>query len=114
MMEEALAHYRCAGDDGTYVTVVDYRHVAIEQGAAGTTGVRHRPGARRLALTTGEAVRYIDARTFEVVVSGELLRRLDWDQAGRRQNSTWKRRSEESRVGQECVSTCRSRWLPLS
>src|SRR3546814_4719950 len=46
MMEEALAHYRCAGDDGTYVTVVDYRHVAIEQGAAGTTGVRHRPGAR--------------------------------------------------------------------
>ncbi len=74
MMEEALARYRCAGDDGTYVTVVDYRHVAIE---AGATGVRRRPGARRLALTTGEAVRYIDAQTFEIVASGELLRRLD-------------------------------------
>lgn len=73
-MEEALAHYRCAGDDGTYVTVVEHRHVAIEKGPA---GVRHRPGARRLALTTGEAVRYIDAQTFEVVASGELLRRLD-------------------------------------
>ncbi|MCM8730426.1 hypothetical protein ACFO8O_05520 [Hephaestia sp. GCM10023244] len=73
-MEEALAHYRCASDDGTYVTVVDYRHVAIETGPA---GVRYRPGARRLALTTGEAVRYIDARTFEIVASGELIRRLD-------------------------------------
>ncbi|RIA43927.1 hypothetical protein DFR49_2160 [Hephaestia caeni] len=78
-MEEALAHYRCAGDDGTYVTVVDYRHVAIENVAieTGATGVRRRPGARRLALTTGEPVRYIDAQTFEVIASGELLRRLD-------------------------------------
>src|SRR3546814_15255856 len=24
----------------------------------------------------------------------------------------WKRRSEERRVGKECVSTCRSRWSP--
>src|SRR3546814_13162428 len=27
-------------------------------------------------------------------------------------NSTIKRRSEERRVGKECVSTCRSRWSP--
>src|SRR3546814_15477740 len=25
---------------------------------------------------------------------------------------TWKGRSEERRVGKECVSTCRSRWSP--
>src|SRR3546814_6203150 len=25
---------------------------------------------------------------------------------------TYRERSEESRVGQECVSTCRSRWSP--
>src|SRR3546814_18034217 len=27
-------------------------------------------------------------------------------------SSNWSRRSEERRVGKECVSTCRSRWSP--
>src|SRR3546814_16632424 len=26
----------------------------------------------------------------------------------------WKKRSEERRVGKECVSTCRSRWSPYN
>src|SRR3546814_5706894 len=29
-----------------------------------------------------------------------------------RQRRFWRRRSEERRVGKECVSTCRSRWSP--
>src|SRR3546814_16221008 len=32
---------------------------------------------------------------------------MDWSHAGRLGN-----RSEERRVGKECVSTCRSRWSP--
>src|SRR3546814_7574351 len=34
----------------------------------------------------------------------------DWEQLGDRLEQS--ERSEERRVGQECVSTCRSRWSP--
>lgn len=71
-MEEELSRHRCTGDDGAAVTVIEYRHVDVTSGASGT---RTYPGARRLMLSTGEAVRYIDSETFEVIASGELLRR---------------------------------------
>jgi hypothetical protein len=38
--------------------------------------MRSFPGARRLMLSTGEVVRYIDPETYEVVMSGELIRRI--------------------------------------
>ncbi len=61
-------------EDHSIVTVIEYQHVAAPvPGAA----ARHYPGARRLALASGAAVRYIDARTFEVIDGGELLRRID-------------------------------------
>jgi hypothetical protein len=71
-LEEALSRHRCVGDDGAILTVIEYRHVETILGASGT---RIYPGARRLALSSGEAVRYIDRETFEVIGSGELLRR---------------------------------------
>jgi len=71
-VEEERSRHRCTGDDGASVTVIEYRHAATIPAASGT---RIYPGARRLALSTGEAVRYIDAETFEVIASGELLRR---------------------------------------
>lgn len=71
-MEEEHSRHRCTGDDGASVTVVEYRHVEVIPGASGT---RIYPGARRHALTTGQSVRYIDKDTFEVIGSGELLRR---------------------------------------
>lgn len=70
---EELGRYRCVGDDGTRLTVVEYRYVHVTRDKSGT---RRHLGARQLALETGEAVRYIDAETFEVIDSGELLRRL--------------------------------------
>jgi hypothetical protein len=71
-MEETFAEYACEGDDGASVTVIEYRHV---QRIGSASGPRLYPGARRLALSTGEPVRYIDGATFEVIDSGELLRR---------------------------------------
>lgn len=73
-MEEELARWRCLGDDGTRLVVVERRHVRTAQGE---TGPRRQIGARRLELEDGTPVRYIDAGTFEVVGTGELLRRLD-------------------------------------
>src|SRR3546814_16230295 len=40
----------------------------------------------------------------------ELLHRLD--DAANRHPGYFAKRSEERRVGKECVSTCRSRWSP--
>ena len=71
-MTEELARYRCAGDDGTPLIVVEYRHI-FTSSEGGKTRRHH--GARWLALLDGEPVRHIDGETFEVVASGEMLRR---------------------------------------
>ena len=71
-MEEEIAWYRCIGDDDTPLVVLEY---AFTSRARTQTGSRSYPGARRLVLSTGEPVRYIDASTFEVIGTGELLRR---------------------------------------
>ncbi|MEZ0243878.1 MAG: hypothetical protein ACAH11_10920 [Sphingomonas sp.] len=73
---EEMARHRCLGDDGTPLIVVEYRHM-FTSSDGGT--VRRHPGARWLALLDGEPVRPIDATTFEVVASGEMLRREGGD-----------------------------------
>lgn len=72
--EEERARYRCLGDDASPLTVIEFQRFATVETPA---GVRRQPGTRWLALGTGGAVRYIDARTFEVVDTGELLQRID-------------------------------------
>ena len=67
-----MGRYRCTGDDGTALTVVEYRYIFTTDGEA---GVRRHPGSAWLSLLDGEPVRYVDAETFEVTGSGELLRR---------------------------------------
>src|SRR3546814_17410271 len=48
----------------------------------------------------------------EVVFSNEIATFLTFDQEHHRVAIVNMPRSEESRVGKECVSTCRSRWSP--
>jgi len=69
-MIEELARHRCAGDDGTPLFVVEHRHVFTSQGGAGP---RQHRGAAWATLLNGEPVRYVDAQTFEVIATGELL-----------------------------------------
>ena len=73
-MEKEIAWWRCRTEDESLVTVIEYQHVADPAPGA---SARHYPGARRLALSTGEVARYIDASTFELVETGEMLRRID-------------------------------------
>src|SRR3546814_3911195 len=49
---------------------------------------------------------------FEHALCGEELARGRVRQMGRGDQGFGRRRSEERRVGKECVSTCRSRWSP--
>lgn len=71
-MEQEVERIKCVGDDASQLTIIEFRYTAV---LPGSRGIRILPGARRLALSTGEAVRYIDRDTFEVVCTGELLRR---------------------------------------
>ena len=73
-MEKEFARYRCEGDDGSPITVLEFHHFDRVETEAGR---RRYPGAQRLALSTGEPVRYIDPASFEVIGTGELLRRCD-------------------------------------
>jgi hypothetical protein len=70
---EELARYRCVGDDGTRIAVVEYRYVHMARDSVGT---RRHLGATKLTLETGEPVRYIDPDRFEVIESGEMIRKL--------------------------------------
>jgi hypothetical protein len=74
-MIEEVARHRCTGGDGTPLCVVERRHVFTSQGE---TGTHHHRGAVRATLLDGEPVRYIDARTFEVAATGELLVHDTW------------------------------------
>lgn len=71
-MIEELARYRCEGDDGAAMTVIEHCHVFT---TTSDDKVRRQRGAAWLSLLGGEPVRYIDPTTFEVIRSGELLRR---------------------------------------
>src|SRR3546814_16332534 len=52
------------------------------------------------------------ATTEELAMLGRLMRALGSENVDFRLRGIDPARSEERRVGKECVSTCRSRWTP--
>src|SRR3546814_1831784 len=73
---EELARYKCLGDDGSNVVVVEYRYVHNSHAENGSP--RRYPGARHLILTTGEPVRYVDARSEEHTSELQSLMRISY------------------------------------
>lgn len=69
---EERARYRCVDDDGTPLIVVEYRHCQIQRGGGRT---RFHKGATWLSLLNGDAVRYLDPKSFEVIATGEVIMR---------------------------------------
>jgi hypothetical protein len=69
-MIEELARHRCIGCSGKPLFVVEHRHVFTTHGGAGT---RHHRGVAWATLLNGEPVRHINAQTFEIIATGELL-----------------------------------------
>jgi hypothetical protein len=72
MMERELSRTRCLGDDGSPLVVIEYQHVERRRT---DSGERSYPGARRWALAGGEPVRPLGDGIWEVVATGEMLRR---------------------------------------
>ncbi len=71
--QEILNQFRVIGEDGSWLTVFDLRHHGEIETARGS---RRLIGSRRFELSTGEAVRPLGLDLFEVVATGELLRRV--------------------------------------
>src|SRR3546814_18817148 len=68
----------------------------------------HKPSVRRFAAQFGQSQPLL---TFLPRESGELLDGFRWSHLFvYRSKALLYSRSEERRVGKECVSTCRSRW----
>ena len=74
ILREEIGRYRCSGDDETPLVVIEYRLIELEESYG---AVRRRLGPREVRLQFGEELRLIDARTFEVPTTGELIRRID-------------------------------------
>lgn len=72
-MREELSRYACMAADQTPCVVVEYRHIFMVGEA---DNVRRHHGSIWLALEDGEPVRLIDEQQFEVVATGEKIRRL--------------------------------------
>src|SRR3546814_5754770 len=62
--------------------------------------------------TTALVHRFYDVWEGRVLVGGRDVRRVTQASLGRHIAMVLQERSEERRVGKECVSTCRSRWSP--
>lgn len=71
-MEREVSRTRCVGDDGSPLVVIEYQHI---ERRSTDTGGRIYPGARRLALASGEPVRSLGDGIWEAIETGEVLRR---------------------------------------
>jgi hypothetical protein len=71
-LEREISRTRCVGDDGSPLVVIEYQHVQRHQTGSGE---RSYPGARRWVLAGGEPVRPLGDGIWEVIATGEVLRR---------------------------------------
>src|SRR3546814_5217232 len=97
-------HTRCASVTGVQTCALPI--CALDAVVGSITG----------ALKAGESVNLIGFGTFDVRAhaarTGRNPRTGEEIQIAAAKNPAFKARSEERRVGKECVSTCRSRWSP--
>lgn len=73
-MDKEICRYRCNTSDGSSLDVAEFQYFTTK---ASNKGLRNYPAARRLQTDEGEFVRFIDTIAFEIIESGELVRRQD-------------------------------------
>src|SRR3546814_14764660 len=91
----------CSSDLGR--EILDQHVGLLEQPADDLMAFRRFEVDREAAFVAVEIAEIAETEALEIARRITLRRRLDLDDF---------RRSEERRVGKECVSTCRSRWSP--
>ena len=72
-MDKVIATHRMKADDGTIYEVDEIQEYISSRPHSG--GERWIPSLKRLELTDGSHVNHIDDDTFEIVSTGEIIRR---------------------------------------
>lgn len=115
MIEKAeVGRIACRGEDGRSLTVVSFQFFETEETAR---GARKRPGAICVALITGETLRQIDEKCFELVATGELITAIPddgsvasyrentplchYEELARQENRMWEARRKASLPGDD-------------
>src|SRR3546814_14193489 len=78
----------------------------------GAHGLHWHAGGDALTWVNGSRLNRLSVRRSGVGGDDESLRSFDIKLRSRREQAAGVLRSEERRVGKECVSTCSSRWWP--
>ena len=73
-MEELIDRFDAASDDGDLFTVEVYQTVRTTRLLNGESRVTR--GMKRLALSDGRDLNWIDAQTFKIVVTDEIIRKV--------------------------------------
>lgn len=74
-MRQEIGRYRCRGDiAGREYVVIEYQNMVPFNGLEG--GVQYRGGTKGLELVGGGNLNFIDENTFEIVQTGEIVRRI--------------------------------------
>lgn len=72
-MEKVIATHRMKADDGTIYEVDEIQEYVSSRPLSG--GASWIPGMIRLEMSDGSHVNHIDDDTFEIVATGEIVRR---------------------------------------
>lgn len=71
-MEKHIRTHRVRSEDGSILEVDEYQEF-IDVTTISDTAIQWAPGMKRLELSDGGAVNYLDDSTFQIVATGEKL-----------------------------------------
>jgi len=73
-MEQQIDRFKAVSDDGTDFTVVIYQEMVVSRPLGGD--VQYIKGLKRCALSDGRHVNMIDATTFKIVSTDQVIRKI--------------------------------------
>jgi hypothetical protein len=74
-MRKEIGRHDCRGDSGRQYTVVEYQNYRRFQPLNGPA--QDVPGTKELFLSDGRDVNFIDENTFQIVLTDEIVRKID-------------------------------------
>jgi hypothetical protein len=74
-MEHQIDRFNARAEDGRLFSVVIYQEF-VDGTAIGDEAKKWIPGMKRIALSDGSSVNFVDQNTFRIVQTGEIIRRV--------------------------------------
>jgi hypothetical protein len=75
-MEREIERFEAQTENGTVLTVVIFQEF-VDATAMGDTAQRWIPGMKRIELDDGSPLNFIDNKTFRLVLTDQIVRRID-------------------------------------